>query len=242
MQNTMKMQVSEPAPTSIVLPRENDPQFSGAMRAAAIADDYMIDSAEMYELAAGELAHLRGLLESLEARRVSITGPLNQAFRAANALFKPAMDELDAAIKILISRMLAYTRAQQARIAAENAAREAAARAEREALEAEAKTAASAGNDEEAYAIRQTAAILTAPREAISAAAPKVSGISTRQNWTAECYDLPALIAWIAAHPENANLLMPNGPALTAMAKAQKSAMKIPGVRAFDKGSVAVRK
>ncbi|MEX3929782.1 hypothetical protein AB4Y36_38225 [Paraburkholderia sp. BR10936] len=222
------------------MPRGDDRQFTRALAEAAVANDYVIDSQDMHEFAAHQLREYKQQYEALEARRVAITGPMNIALRNVNALFKPVMDRLDEASRTLRSRMLDWTRKEQQRIAEENAARERAARATREALEARAREAAQQGKHEEAHALTQGAAVMSAPVVPLKVAA--VAGVSTRTNWTAECTDLAALVAYVAEHPEYLNLLQANQQALTALAKAQKTALAIPGVRAFDRGSVAIRK
>jgi len=231
--------VVEPTTIAVSMPRENDRQFARAMSEASVAEDYIIDSHEMCELAATQLAEYKRQGEALEARRLAITGPMNVALRNVNALFRPVMDRLDEASRLLRTRMVDWTRKEQQRIATENAERERVARVEREAMQQRAADAAAAGRAEEAHAMRQTAELVTAPVAPLTP--PKVAGISSRSNWSAECTDLAALIAHVAAHPEYLNLLQPNQQALTALAKAQKRALNIPGVRVWDKGGVAVR-
>jgi hypothetical protein len=227
--------------TSIVvaIPRSDDRQFARALSEAAVASDYVIDSPDMAEFAAAQLAEYKRQSEAIEARRVSITGPMNVSLRNVNALFKSITDKLDEASRLLRSRMLEYSRREQQRIAEENATRERAAREARQELEARAAEAANAGRQEEAFALSTGASVLTAPVTPVRVA--KVAGISTRTNWIAECTDLAALVDYVSKHPEYLNLLQPNQAALTAIGKAQKSALKIPGVRAYDRGGIAVR-
>ena len=232
-------EIVEPTRIAVAMPRENDRQLARAMSEAELARDYVIDSAEMYEFAAQQVAEYKRQTEALDARRVTITGPMNEALRNVNKLFRPALDQLDAASRLLRSRMLDWTRQEKTRIAAENAERERVIREEREAMQARALEAAQAGHAEEAHALRETAELVTAPRAAV--APPVVTGVSVRSNWTAECTDLAALVAYIAEHDEYLNLLQPNQQALTALAKAQKDKLSLPGVRAFDRGGVAIR-
>ncbi|MEX3859676.1 hypothetical protein AB3X94_37435 [Paraburkholderia sp. BR10923] len=243
MQTTIEPTIAEaaiePTQITVAMPRDNDKQFQRALAEAAVANDYVIDSQDMYEYAAHQLTVYKQQAEALEARRTAITGPMNVALRNVNALFKPVSEKLEEASRLLRSRMLEWTRREQQRIAAENAERERQARVLREELEARAKAAAQGGRAEEAFALSQSIDVMSAPVQPVQPA--KVQGVSTRQVWTAECTDLHALVAYVAAHPEYLNLLQINQTALTALAKAQKKALAIPGVRAFDKGTVAVR-
>jgi hypothetical protein len=68
---------------------------------------------------------------------------------------------------------------------------------------------------------------------------PKVSGISFRENWSAKVVSLPKLIAFVAAHPEHANLLMPNTAALNGLARSLKQGMRIDGVEAVCQKTTA---
>jgi hypothetical protein len=223
----------------VVLPRENDQQFSAATRAASIAADYLIDSQDMYELGALELQSFKRIEEELEARRRSITDPINQGLRNTNALFNPVIQRVQEASRILRGRMVEWANKERARIAAENAERERLAREERQRMEAAAREAADQGREEEAFAMQQTAQLMTAPARATTT--QKVAGVSTRSNWKAECQDLAQLVAWVSQNPDSLNLLQANTAALTALAKAQKDKMKVPGVRAWNDAGMTVR-
>lgn len=139
-----------------------------AQDALATAKAYVIDSPEMFELAADELQQVKALQKGVEAQRTSITGPMNTALKAVNALFKAPSEWLDQAESILKRAMLTYQQAEEAkrreaqriaeaaaaaeraRIAAEAAAAEAAARAEAEALRQQAQQAQQTGDVEAA--------------------------------------------------------------------------------------------
>ncbi|MCZ4315135.1 hypothetical protein O4H66_17145 [Comamonadaceae bacterium G21597-S1] len=108
-----------------------------AQRALSNAADFTVDSDDMLEVAAVDLRAVKALQKRVEEQRTSITGPLNQAVKAVNDLFRaPAQYLLDAEGK-LKGAMLTYTTEQQRR--AEEARRKAeeAARIERERLAAE---------------------------------------------------------------------------------------------------------
>jgi hypothetical protein len=150
---------------------------------------------------------------------------------------------------------------EQARIAAAKAEaarieREEAARIERERIEAEAQAEAdrlaAEGRHDEAEATiedaldradqAEQAAAIPIP----SAPAPRASygGATVRENWKFEVVDMAAMVqaaaapggGWIMAY------LAPDDKSLRSAAKAQKSKLKIPGVRVYDEGSLAVSK
>ena len=105
---------------ALALPNSGD--LTGrAQRALAFVQEYQIASAEDYSLAADELRAIKKRQQGLEEQRTGITGPINQALRAINALFKGPGDLLDQAEQILKGKMLAYEQ-EQRRIAAETEA------------------------------------------------------------------------------------------------------------------------
>jgi hypothetical protein len=83
---------------------------------------------------------------------------------------------------------------------------------------------------DEAHAILDTP--VEAPTVIVAKSAPTVGGISYRDTWSARIVSLPKLIAYVAAHPEHANLLTPNLPALNGLARSLKEGMRIDGVEA----------
>lgn len=162
-------------------------------------------------------------------------------------------------------------RERQAAEAEERRIREEQAKAERERLAAIERERA-AGNEaaakeaeriarEEAAAASAAAAEARAKAEAaqteleIAEVAPvlpmiaptKADGISSRQNWKAECHDLQALVSAAAAAAARGDTtllgyLEPNTKALGQVAKALKGAARIPGVRIYAEESLAVRR
>ena len=69
--------------------------------------------------------------------------------------------------------------------------------------------------------------------------AEKVKG--ARENWDAEGFDLWATIQAVAKDKSLMDVLMFDPSALRARAKLQKRNFNVPGCRAYDKGSVAIR-
>lgn len=150
-------------------------------------------------------------------------------------------------------------REERQRIEAE--AREAARKAQEEAdrIAKEAADAAAAGDAAKAAELQQQAEqtvaagaaqaesiameaeMVTAAPVPVATTAPKVSGLSTRQNWKARLTDKMALIKFVAEHPEHQHLLDVNQSSLNQLAKAQKDAMKLPGVEAYTDAVMSAR-
>lgn len=229
---------------------------------------YVIDSTTMFELAGDDLKQIKTLQKEVEDKRTSITGPLNQAVKAVNDLFRPPKEYLDKAEATIKRAMVTWT-TEQERLAAEARAKaEAEARAERERLaalereqaeaarkaEAEAQAAAEAGDEQaaaEAMAVAQAAqeqaaaAALTAQIVTVVPvveAPAKVAGISGRVTYSAEVTDLLALVKAVAAGQAPLECLQADVRFLGAQARAfKKSGQLYPGVTIIAERSIAAR-
>ena len=80
-----------------------------AQSALASANDFVIDSHTMFELASDDLKQVKALQKEVEEKRTSITGPLNQAVKAVNDLFRAPKDYLDKAETTLKRAMVTWT-------------------------------------------------------------------------------------------------------------------------------------
>lgn len=232
------------------------------------ATDFVIDSPEMFQIASDDLKMVKGLQKEVEDKRTSITGPLNQAVKAVNDLFRAPKEYLDRAESMLKRAMVSWT-TEQERIAAEARAQaEAKARAERERLaelerqqaeaarraQEEAQAAAAAGDIEaaeialaEAQAAEQQAAVAAMTAQVVTVApaveAPaKVAGISGRVTYSAQVDDLLALVKAVAAGQAPLEALQPDMKFLGAQARAFKKAGQLyPGVTINAERSISAR-
>lgn len=147
-----------------------------ADQARTMASLMTVTNALDRELAVEEIQGIKASLQELDRRRRTVTDPLNQAVKAVNAIFKPAVDALEAAESTLKGKVIAFDRAEEARIAEQRriadekarkeaaaaaaAAAEVAAKAEEAARKAQeqAQAEAAAGNFEAAAAHEMAAA------------------------------------------------------------------------------------
>jgi hypothetical protein len=232
-----------------------------SQRQLTVAKEITIDSAPMYEAAADELKAIKKAAKELEDKRVGITKPIDEAKKAVMDLFRRPLEILGEAETVLKRAMITYADEQEKIRREEQAKLDAIAKAERERLAAEAKAkqeeaerlaqAAQDSGDEQAFAqaaqaaaeaqvMESTVAVMTAPTATTAAA--KVSGISARGVWKAECTDKIALIKFIAQNDAFINLLDVNQSALNQLAKAMKQTLNLPGVRAYEERSLAATK
>ncbi|MDE2104077.1 MAG: hypothetical protein KGL39_42965 [Patescibacteria group bacterium] len=214
---------------------DNEPQ-----QLLAVAQAYEITSPEMCEAAAEDLKAFKAKAKELEAKRKAITEPLDKAKKAVMDLFRQPLALLEQAESVLKRGILTYQQEEDRKRRLEEARRAELARQEKARLEQEAAEAAKQGHVEEAETLREFAEILpSAP--IVESGAPKIAGLATRTNWHAEVVDMHAFVRAVAERPDLVHLLTPNMAALNALARAQKDALDIPGVKVVSEASLAAR-
>jgi colicin import membrane protein len=246
---------------------------SGKLTARAEAalkfiNEFRIKTAEDYDFAAEEQRAIKAKANTHEQSRTAITGPLNQALKAINALFGGPAALFDQGEIILKRKMLAYS-TEQRRIADEARAQaEAAAAAERKRLadeaaahqaaaqeQAAAAVAAAAAGDAQAAELAQAAAeraqaeaaaaattaqmVVAAP--ALVPAPPKAKGIATSLKVDFEVMNLHELVKHVAANPQLINLLRADDVKLRAYVRGLGVSAELPGVRVFTTETMSAR-
>lgn len=224
-----------PYPASVAIGKPDDAMLQSADQLLVTArQSYaVITTADQCEAAGDDLKAIKTKQKALEDARTTITKPLLEVQRAVNALFKKPMDALAEAERLVKNGILKYQDAEERKRREAEAVAAEAARKEREKLEAQAARAAAAGRMERAEALAATAAAIP-ERVEIQSAAPKIAGLSKRGIWKAEVTDKAAFAKYAAEHPEWLHLLDVNLTALNGLARSQKDALSLPGVRAFE--------
>lgn len=190
-----------------------------------------VDCPEMFEIAGEELRSIVTKRKDIEAMRLSITRPMDEAKARVMDLFRAPTERLAEAEKLLRVEMTGYQRAEQEKAdklrreaeERDRAEREQHARQQREAEAAqqkareEAEAARSSGDEAAAAAAEAAAAAASeqaeaareqielseiAPPAQIATIAPKASGISARKNWKAEVTDFKSLVLAAAKRAE----------------------------------------
>lgn len=204
--------------------------------ASALAQALVIDSPATRELADTELRAVAKQEKALTEQRLSLTRPLDEVKKGIMALFDPAITALQTIQTTYKTKMLAWDKAERARIDEENRkAREAAAAEEKrqresaEALRKQAEEKAAAGLAAEAEALQAAAhkvASTPPPPAAIVTPVARRKGSShIAKRWTFEIVsvsDLPR------------DYLIPDEQKLAKLATALKGDAKVPGVRFFE--------
>lgn len=180
-----------------------------------------IETPEQYQVAASEMAKIKGLFKHLDADRKSNTKPIDDLKSEVMEFYRPMLDSLNAAEALVKKAMITFDQEQEkARRIAEAAAAEKA-RKEQEKLNARAAKAEEKGQVEKAAALQEQAATVIAMPVHV-AAAPKVSGVSTRTNYSAEVTDLRALLQAVIDGKAPINAVCADMKFLNAQAKALK--------------------
>lgn len=178
--------------------------------------------------------------------KAAIEEMLEPAVKAANAAHKTLTGlrnnltaPLDHARQIASTKALNYEAEQRRKAEEERKRLEAEARRlEEERQIADAIAAEEEGDAETAEAIMAEPTIT--PVVHVAPAIARVEGVATKTTWSAQVTDLRALIAYVAAHPEWEHLLLPAMPALNGLARSQRGALAIPGVRSVESKGYAI--
>lgn len=174
-------------------------------------------------------------VKELDAIRKSITSPLDAAKKNVMALFKPVTESYQTAIGQIKKEIGGYIaqkerEASEARAKAELEAAEA-----RKALEAKAKEAET---PEQAEALQEAAALVTADPVA---RIEKTKGLSTTKVWKAKVTDVPAFLVHVATHPELAQCVEINVHAIERFVSATGGTITIPGIELTQEVRVSSR-
>lgn len=217
-----------------------------------VAEAYVIDSREMYDIASQQLVDIRKLEKDAEAARTKITGPLNTALKNTNALFKPIAEKCDRAKRLLGAKMIAFEDAERARVRAAELAAAEKARLEQEAAEqklAEATQALADGTMEpDAFEEVAGDAMAAAVATSIGHVEERLDrgGHARRDRFTAEVVDLPKFLRHLAdllekGDPTFDNTIDIKVGQLNKFADATQGSVALPGVKYTKQSNLAVR-
>lgn len=229
--------------------------LADAQTSLAEAIAIVIDSDEMYEVAADDLKAVKAKLKELEEREKSLTSPLTAVITGIRDLFRAPKEKLAGAESAYKRAMLTYTEKKQAEAREAQRRADELARGQREeqqraaaASEEAAQEAEQKGEFLEATSHRtmaevhaMAAAVVSAP--AVSIAAPKVSGVVVRKVWKSKLpettEDKIKALTYIIANPQFLHLVDFSKSECDKLAKAMKDNMPVPGIGAVAESSLA---
>jgi hypothetical protein len=247
-----------PDMTSVTTERES--------RRAAASALQVVDTPTF--MAAGEeLKAVAALRRSIEAKCSPAIDAAHKAHKAMLTLRDEHTKPILEIEGVLRKKLGDYQAAEQRRIAEARRLEEERQRQEQERIraeqererarlqrEAEEKRLAEAAELEQAGKLEQAAAAIEAPVVVEAPAplappplkplyvppAPQMKGVGFTERWSAEVVDIAALVRYAGAHPE-LGLVVANTATLNALARTQKAALSIPGVKAVSETGTTVR-
>lgn len=225
----MLVQLSIPEP-------EHNPLVP-AQEALRLAERTTITTRAEYLAVVEVLKAIKAKFRALDGERHQLKAPTLESGRRIDKFFAAPLDFLVQAERIYKRTLTAYDETQE-RLRIEDQRRlDELARKAQEKLQQQALKAQAAGKVEKAEVLQTRADAVVAP--IITRDTPKVAGLSSRENWYAECTDLPALVAAVAAGKAPLSLLMANDKVLGAQARSLKKDFIAPGVRVWMEKSLA---
>lgn len=221
--------------TAVTYEKPSDLTVVGAMVKGA--KQIIVVDQDTYDNAVEYMKDWKARRDVIEAKRVQYVTPLNELKAAIQADFTPVIEDYDAAIRIVKATAITWVKEQE-RIQREKQAEDD--RIAREAREAAEKAAAKLErkNPEAAAALRESAAVITAPIAAPAFVAAK--GASTRKTWKGKVVDAQAFLAHVAAHPEFMAAVEFKQIELNRIAALYKNAVKVPGLDLYEDTGMAV--
>ena len=225
---------------ALTVERPDEALFKKSARILDVAKRYKITSPSLSQLAGDDLKEIKALSKELNRKRLEITGPLNQALKKVNDLFRPAKNWLDQAERLMKGKLLSYQTEQELVVLKAQREADEEARKERVKLEKAADLAAQAGMDDRAEELEEQAQVHEAP--VIQSAAPKLEGIHTRTTWKAEVTDRLEFLKFVVEKRNDLLLLIEfNQSALNAHARSKKDSLDFPGVKVVKEESITAR-
>lgn len=216
--------------TELPIPAGTEPARRVAFELAGHALEAKVTSRASFSLAGDFLRKLKTAQKTLEEKRVSITGPLNDSLRRINDLFRAPAKALTEAEQHLKLQMAAFETAQRQEEERQRREAEEKARQEREALEERARSAAAKGRTEQAQELSTRASAVVAEAPALAPA--RAAGIAFGEEWKFWVDD-PNLVPdefWILDQAK-----------IGRVVRALKGDAKIPGVRIWSEPRVSAR-
>jgi|GEM_PF-545683 len=211
------------------------------------AQEFSIATVDDYHQAGEELKIIKAKSNDLEKLRKDITRPLDESKKNVMALFRPALEKLDQAEKLIKKQMLIFQQEQEHKRREQEELLRKQAEAEqrrREKLaERQAEKARERGDEERAQEILDN--VPNIPLPSVQAEEIKSDGISTRKVWKAKVTNFTALVQACLDNPEwlgdgvGEGYIIPNEKLLGEIARSTKGTVKIPGVDIYSYDTVA---
>lgn len=200
-----------------------------------------VTDAASYQAAGSLYKSIGEMIKEVKDTFDPICEAANKAHKAATAKRAKFLDPLQDAYRSVKGLMSAWDaeqerlRQEEQRRLEEIARKEAEERAILDAIAAEEEARLNGATQEEAE--EEAAAIIEqpvyVPPVVVPKAVPKVQGVSFRELWSCECFDVRALCKGVAEGRVSPECVLPNMPVLNKLATGLKATMNVPGCRAI---------
>lgn len=202
-----------------------------------------ITSAELYTQAVDLLLGVKELAKKVDASYDPIISAAKQAYDTARTKKAEVKGPLLEAEKVYKDKVAVYlSEEEEKRKKAEADAAEALKAQQQEEDLEHAAALEAAGDRESAEAVLAISMSAPAPAVTLAPTVPKIAGVSKAELWSAEVFDLDALIKAVAAGDVPAMALLPNMTFLNGQARLMKKLLNYPGVRTVSKSSIRAGK
>ena len=222
----------------------NNEQKALIVEAETIAVQYeevKITKNEEYAKAGEDLKIIAGNIKKLEELRMFITRPIDQLKKNWIEKFSKPIDKLKTADSVLRRAMQTFFTEKEAERKREEAKLKELADKEAAKLEARAEKAEDKGQEAKAEQLREQAQMVAATTPLVASKVEKVEGVSMRETWNAEVFDLLLLVKAIAENKASLALIEPNMTEIRKRVRALKNDFKIDGIRVFSEQSTVVK-
>jgi hypothetical protein len=212
------------------------PQKSALVSAA---ESMIVVDQDTFEYALECAKDWKATWNRVEEERVKRRAPIDALYEQLASDFKPILDTLNACINIAKGKATKWQAEQKALALKRQQELDAAAAAAAKDAEAKAKALEKKGNIEAAEAVRQVAAVTTAP--VVAPTVTRVAGTSNRANWQGRIENDIEFVAWLAtSHPEFiASCIDFKLAGLNALAKLYRG-KPIPGLKQSNEEKIAL--
>lgn len=221
---------------AIEIPKEAQELATDAKSALELAEKVVIDTNDGYEQAAGMFKEINEKIKAMDAKRKSMTKPLDESKKRIMDFFRGPIDFLEKAKKTVKRAMIVYQdKLEQDRIEAQ---KEADRLAEKEAkyqaglAEKRAARAEKKGDIDKAEEIREEKEEIHVVAPIVASMKPKSKGVAIRENWSAKVVDKKALIKAVAEGRAPETLIIVDMKVANQMARALKGSMGFDGLKA----------
>lgn len=195
------------------------------------AESLAVTDQDSHGLAMEKLVQVAGVVNNIKAKFAPLKKDAHAVHKRICAMETEVLGKFVAVRRVYSGKVTEYETEARRKAEEEQRRREAEARkAEEERRINEAIAAEEAGDVEQAETILEEPDA-PAPIVQVEPETAKVQGVSTAKRWTAEVTSKIELIQFVAKNPQWNHLLEPSMKDLHALARAQRQALQIPGVR-----------